>query len=124
MKKQLKPIPQFNSDQEEADFWMNHDTTEYIDWSKAKIGYFPNLKPTSRLVSLRLPLSIIESARMEANKRDIPYQSLIKQILYWVFIQRGIDKGVAGDSELSAFFFQSVAQPSYRSRTVDKASRK
>jgi predicted DNA binding CopG/RHH family protein len=74
----LKPIPKFKSESEERDFWETHDSTEYIDWSKAKLARFPNLKPSTQSISLRLPLSLLEAIRIEANKRDVPYQSLIK----------------------------------------------
>jgi len=74
----LKNIPKFKSEAEEREFWEKHDSTEYIDWSKAKRASFPNLKPSTQSISLRLPLSLLEAIRIEANKRDVPYQSLIK----------------------------------------------
>jgi predicted DNA binding CopG/RHH family protein len=79
--KKLKPIPKFKSTQEWSDFWMTHDTTEYVDWSKAKRAIFPNLKPTCRSISLRLPVSMLDRLRVLANKRDVPYQSLLKTFL-------------------------------------------
>lgn len=79
--KKLKPIPKFKNTQEWADFWMTHDTTEYIDVSQAKKAVFANLKPTCRSISLRLPVSMLESLRVLANKRDVPYQSLLKTFL-------------------------------------------
>ncbi len=117
MSKKLKPIPQFNSEQEESDFWMTHDTTEYLDWSKAKTFIFPRLKPSSKLISLRLPVSIIENARIEANKRDMPYQSLIKQILYWTFVERGIDTGL-NEQPADMLFFGAVRKNA-KTRQVD-----
>ena len=78
MSKKLKPIPKFKSEAEERKFWETHDTTEYFDWSKAVRASFPNLKPSTRSISLRLPLSLLERIKIEANKRDVPYQSLIK----------------------------------------------
>lgn len=78
MTKALKPIPDFSSEAEEREFWLTHDTTEYIDWSKAKHVMMPNLKPSSTSISLRLPLSLLEEIKVAANKRDVPYQSLIK----------------------------------------------
>lgn len=79
--KQLKKIPKFKSEKEEAEFWTKHDSTEYIDYSKAKQTLFPNLRPTTRTISIRLPESLIEHIKVLANKRDIPYQSLMKMFL-------------------------------------------
>ncbi|MBF0387434.1 MAG: BrnA antitoxin family protein [Candidatus Omnitrophica bacterium] len=79
--RKLKPTPKFNSTQEWADFWMTHDTTEYVDWSKARRVTFPNLKPTCRSISLRLPVYMLDKLRVLANKRDVPYQSLLKTFL-------------------------------------------
>ena len=78
MKPKLKPIPKFKSEAEERAFWEKHDSTDYVDWSKAKRVSFPNLKPTTQSISLRLPLSMLERIKVEANARDVPYQSLIK----------------------------------------------
>ncbi|MEX0902808.1 MAG: BrnA antitoxin family protein [Pseudohongiellaceae bacterium] len=74
----LKKIPEFKSEAEERDFWQTHDSTEYVDWSKAKLARFPNLKPSTKTISLRLPESLLDRIKIEANKRDMPYQSLIK----------------------------------------------
>ncbi|OGT72277.1 MAG: hypothetical protein A3H44_10540 [Gammaproteobacteria bacterium RIFCSPLOWO2_02_FULL_57_10] len=74
----LKKIPEFKSESEERDFWLSHDSTEYVDWSKAKLARFPNLKPSTKTISLRLPESLLDRIKIEANKRDMPYQSLIK----------------------------------------------
>lgn len=74
----LKEIPEFNSEEEERAFWETHDSTEYLDWSKAKLARFPNLKPSTKTISLRLPESLLDRIKIEANKRDMPYQSLIK----------------------------------------------
>jgi predicted DNA binding CopG/RHH family protein len=76
-----KPMPEFRSEDEEIRFWGNHDSTEFIDWSTAKRQKFPNLKPTLRTISLRLPVSMIEDLKILANKRDVPYQSLLKVFL-------------------------------------------
>lgn len=80
MKKSSKPIPKFASEQEEREFWESspNDSTEHVDWTQAKIVALPNLKPTTQAISLRLPASLLESIKIEANKRDVPYQSLIK----------------------------------------------
>ena len=79
--KKLKPIPKFKSEDEERAFWSKHDTTDYVDWSKAKRVKFPNLKPSIRSISLRLPESMINDLKILANKRDVPYQSLLKILL-------------------------------------------
>ncbi len=78
MSKKLKTIPKFKSEAEDRRFWETHDTTEYFDSIKTARARFPNLKPSTRSISLRLPLSLLEAIRIEANKRDVPYQSLIK----------------------------------------------
>ena len=80
-KRKLKSIPHFASDDEAAKFWDTHDSTEYVDWSRAQRAVFPNLKPTTQTISLRMPAGLLAELRMIANSRDIPYQSLIKQIL-------------------------------------------
>ncbi|MEW6768093.1 MAG: BrnA antitoxin family protein [Pseudomonadota bacterium] len=77
----LKPIPSFKSEAEERKFWETHDSTEYLDWSKAQRMRFPNLKPSTTAISLRLPVSLLEQIKIAANKRDVPYQSLIKMWL-------------------------------------------
>ena len=78
MPKKFKPIPSFESEEEERRFWETHDSTEYIDWSKAEHVRFPNLKPSTTAISLRLPVPLLERIKIAANKRDMPYQSLIK----------------------------------------------
>lgn len=77
----LKKIPEFKSEKEEFEFWSTHDSTEYIDYPKAKRVLFSNLKPSTRTISLRLPESLIEHLKLLANKRDVPYQSLLKMFL-------------------------------------------
>lgn len=73
-----KKTPSFKSEQDEREFWESNDSSEYLDWSKAQKASMPNLKPSTKTISLRLPESLLESIRIEANKRDMPYQSLIK----------------------------------------------
>ena len=81
--KQLKKIPTFKTEDDERDFWATHDSTEYIDWSTAIRGnIFPNLKPSTKTISIRMTVSLLDEIRREANKRDVPYQSFIKQSLY------------------------------------------
>lgn len=83
--KKFKKFPRFKNEDEEREFWATHDSTEYVDWSKAQRALFPNLKPTSKLISLRLPVETLNRLKDIANKRDIPYQSLIK-----IFVNREI----------------------------------
>ena len=79
MSRKLKPIPRFRSEAEERAFWEAHDTTDYVDWSKAQRGVrFPNLKLSTTAISLRLPQVLLDRIKVAANKRDVPYQSLIK----------------------------------------------
>ena len=78
MSKQIKPIPEFASEAEERAFREGHDTSEYLDWSKAERVRLPNLKPSSTSISLRLPVGLLDQIKIAANKRDVPYQSLIK----------------------------------------------
>jgi len=79
--KKLKKIPNYKSEDQERDFWSKADSTNYIDWSKAKKTTFPKLKPSTKTISIRLPEHLIEGLKALANKRDVPYQSLIKIIL-------------------------------------------
>ena len=81
MSKKLKSIPRFTSEAGERRFWETHDSADYVDWAKAERARFPNLKPSTQTISLRLPASLLERIKIEANKRDIPYQSLIKMWL-------------------------------------------
>ena len=78
MNKNPMPIPDFENESEERAFWESHDSTDYVDWSKAEPVRFPNLKPSSKSISLRIPLDLLERSKIAANKRDVPYQSLIK----------------------------------------------
>lgn len=78
MRKQPKAVPKFASEAEERAFWEKHDSTEYLDWSKAQRTVLPNLKPTTKTISLRLPQHLLDSLKAAANARDVPYQSLIK----------------------------------------------
>ena len=77
-KSALKPIPTFKTEAAERAFWEKNDSTEYVDWSKAQRASFPNLKPSTQSISLRLPVRLLERIKIEANSRDVPYQSLIK----------------------------------------------
>ncbi len=73
-----KEIPKFINEEEEREFWATHDSAEYIDWSKSNTIMLPKLKPTLKTISIRLSETIIEEIKLLANKRDVPYQSLMK----------------------------------------------
>ena len=76
-----KWIPTFRNEDEEREFWATHDSTGFLDWSKARRAVFPALRPSTRSISLRLPESILVGLKMLANRRDVPYQSLLKVFL-------------------------------------------
>ena len=78
MTKKLKIVPNFLNEAEERKFWNKNDSVEYVDWSKTKRVTMPNLKPSTKLISLRIPEHLLESIKVAANSRDVPYQSLIK----------------------------------------------
>lgn len=78
MSRPRKTVPEFTSEAEERAFWETHDSSEYLDWGLASPASLPNLKPSTKSISLRLPVSLLERIKIEANKRDMPYQSLIK----------------------------------------------
>lgn len=78
MSKQPKTPPEFVTEAEERAFWESTDSSEYLDWTTAQHARFPNLKPSTRTISLRLPVALLERIKAEANRRDVPYQSLIK----------------------------------------------
>jgi uncharacterized DUF497 family protein len=79
--KKLKNIPKFSTEQEEREFWSKNDSTDYLDWKNAKKVSFPNLKLSTKTISLRIPEYLLNDIKLMANKRDVPYQSLIKIIL-------------------------------------------
>lgn len=87
-----KQLPKFESEEQERRFWAEHDSADFVDWSGAQRRAFPNLRPTLRTISLRLPESMIGRLKVLANKRDIPYQSLLKQFLA-ERLQRELSKG-------------------------------
>jgi predicted DNA binding CopG/RHH family protein len=81
MPNKLKKIPKFKSEAEERAFWETHDSSVFLDWSKAQRGVFPNLKPSSQSISLRIPSYLLARVKMQANELDVPYQSLMKQYI-------------------------------------------
>jgi predicted DNA binding CopG/RHH family protein len=82
-----KQIPKFESEEQEQEFWATHDSSDYLDWSKARRITFSNLKPSTKTISVRLPQSMLEELKLLANKRDVPYQSLLK-----IFLAERIDQ--------------------------------
>jgi predicted DNA binding CopG/RHH family protein len=95
-----KAVPTFGSEAEERTFWETHDTSPFVDWGKARVAVFPNLKPSTETISLRLPAALLAELKALANKRDVPYQSLLK-----VFLAERVDRETHG-----------VSAPSTRSR--------
>lgn len=87
MKKKLKPIPIFRNEDEERNFWAKADTSEYFDWSKAKRVIFPNLQLTKKPISLRITNSLLAKVKAIANKKDMPYQTLMKQ-----YVSKGVEQ--------------------------------
>lgn len=82
-----KKLPNFDTEDQEREFWSKSDSTEYIDWSKAEKTILPKLKPSTKKISLRLPETMIDELKLLANKRDVPYQSLLK-----IFLSEKIDQ--------------------------------
>jgi predicted DNA binding CopG/RHH family protein len=86
MSKKSKSKPVLQTEEEVREYWAQHDSADYLDWSKAERVSFPNLKPSTQTISIRLSKSLLDSIRLEANKRDVPYQSLIK-----IWLQEKLD---------------------------------
>ncbi len=80
-KKTIRKIPKFENEDEEREFWASHDSLGYVNWQQAKRVKLSNLRPTTRTISIRLPESMIERLKVLANKRDVPYQSLLKMFV-------------------------------------------
>jgi predicted DNA binding CopG/RHH family protein len=93
MTKKLKKIPKFKNENDEFEFWSCHDSTEYVDWGKAKKIMLPNLKRTTKLVSVNMPVSLLEQLKILANKKDMAYQSLMK-----LFLLERVKKEFSGKS--------------------------
>ena len=88
MTEKAEPLPVFRDEAEERAFWETHDSTPYVDWDTAQRVRFPNLKPSTKSISLRLPVDLLDQIKIAANKRDVPYQSLIK-----VWLAEKVDAG-------------------------------
>jgi len=99
MVKELKEIPTFTNEDKEREFWANQDSTEYVDWDKAEAVVLPKLKPSTKTISLRLPELMLNELRIIANKRDVPYQSLIK-----MFLKERIDQELKQYARAAAAF--------------------
>ena len=97
MPNELKKIPTFKNEDEEREFWANHDSTQYVDWDQAEAVILPKLKPSTKTISLRLPELMLNELRLIANKRDVPYQSLIK-----IFLKERIDQELKQFTDASA----------------------
>ncbi|HMB55105.1 MAG TPA: BrnA antitoxin family protein [Thermoanaerobaculia bacterium] len=80
-KNELKPIPKFRDEDEEQAFWAEHDSVDYVDWTKARRPGLPQLKPSTRTISVRVPEGLLDELKSLANQRDVPYQSLLKIFL-------------------------------------------
>lgn len=85
--KKQKAIPNFQSEQVEREFWSTHNSTEYLDWSQAVHASFPHLRPSSKPITLRLPLALLDRLKIRANSLDVPYQSLMK-----IYLEQGLQK--------------------------------
>src|SRR5438874_7632278 len=86
-----RTVPTFDSEADERRFWETHDTSPFIDWGEARVAVFPNLKPSTETISLRLPAALLAALKALANKRDVPYQSLLK-----VFLAERVDRETHG----------------------------
>ncbi|MBL7132971.1 MAG: BrnA antitoxin family protein [Phycisphaerae bacterium] len=93
-----RKIPRFRTEDEEREFWAEHDSTDFVDWSAAGKTVLPKLKPSVKTISLRLPESMLEQLKLLANKRDVPYQSLLK-IFLAERITAELSPATAGDTE-------------------------
>ena len=81
VKPRMRKVPKFENEDQERHFWASHNSTDFVDWRRAERVKLPNLRPTTRTISIRLPESMIERLKILANKRDIPYQSLLKMFV-------------------------------------------
>ena len=119
LRRRLKPIPEFSSEAEDRHFWETHDSVDYVDWSEARRVTFPNLKPSTETISLRLPAPLLSDLKALANKRDVPYQSLLK-----VFVaERVAAEWRSAASRGSLTNPNEARQPTARSRKKTKRAR-
>ena len=92
MPKKKKSVPQFKSEDEEREFWSKNDSSDYVDWKKAQEIRFPNLKPSTKTISVRFPEILLDDLKILANKRDVPYQSLLK-----IFVAERVEEEIRGE---------------------------
>src|SRR5437660_7037464 len=111
-----KAIPTFRSEAEERAFWETHDTSPFVDWGNARVAVFPNLKPSTETISLRLPAALLAELKALANKRDVPYQSLLK-----VFLAERVDRETHGVSAPSVSRQPRKGRRRTRKLPVDRA---
>ena len=116
-KRRLKPIPRFVSEADEREFWEQHDSAQYIDWSKAAVVSLPNLKPSTETISIRLPAPLLSDLKALANKRDVPYQSLLK-----VFVSERVTAEWRASTHRAASSNKAF-QPTSRKRQKAKVKR-
>lgn len=109
-----KPVPAFANEREEREFWETHDASPFVDWDQARIAVFPNLKPSTETISLRLPTALLFELKALANKRDVPYQSLLKVFL--------ADR-VASEMRRANVLVDKAVQPASRRRRKARARR-
>ena len=114
-----KDVPTFRSEAEEREFWETHDANPFVDWSKARVAVFPSLKPSTETISLRLPAALLAELKALANKRDVPYQSLLK-----VFLAERVDRETRSVSALTATSTRArKGRPRARKRSASRARR-
>ena len=107
----LKKIPRISNEDRERDFWSRNDSTEYVDYSKASKAFFPNLKPSTKTISIRLPEGLLVRLKLAANKRDIPYQSLLK-----LYFSEMLDRKVANAYRTSSEVKKTASRSNTKKR--------
>ena len=108
-----KAIPKFKTEDDEREFWAKHDSTEFINWRSAKKSTLSNLKPSTKKISLRLPEIMIDELKVLANKRDVPYQSLMKIFLAErIVYELGGRRSGGGQSQSTSAHFSGWKGPS------------
>ena len=116
-KRRFKPIPKFASEATEREFWETHDSAKYVDWSKASVASLPKLKPSTETISIRLPAPLLSDLKALANKRDVPYQSLLK-----VFVSERVTAEWRASTHRAALSNKAL-QPTSRKRQKARAKR-
>jgi predicted DNA binding CopG/RHH family protein len=122
--KHRQTLPTFTSEAEERQFWETHDTTPYVDWSTARPARFPNLKPSTETISLRLPAGLLADIKALANKQDVPYQSLLKVFLAERVAREWRSSRVTGVRSDKALQTTSRARKSAKSTLRPRAARR